>query len=322
MSHQSKVVLKSGLEIPQLAIGTSAFGGLFTAVSDREVAQVVDTSIENGINFFDTAPHYGKGSAEKRLGKVIKAYPRESLVISSKVGRLLVSSKGGEDPGWENSDPSVERTFDYSAYGIEKSLEDSLKRLQLERLDMVFIHDPDDHADQAIEIAYPVLEKMRNQGLITAIGVGITSTAIPTRFVHETDIDVVLMALRYTLLDQSAGLDLLPAALEKGVSVIAGGVFNSGILINPGKDSTFNYMPASPEMVHRAQVIQKFLSERNCSLAQVAMQFPLRHPAISAVLVGCRSRDEVLQNIADFDTVISEDNWLEIEDFLISLPKI
>jgi len=119
MSHQTKVVLKSGLEIPQLAIGTSAFGGLFTAVSDHEVAQVVDTSIENGINFFDTAPHYGKGSAEKRLGKVIKSYPRESLVISSKVGRLLVSSKGGEDPGWENSDPSVERTFDYSAYGIE-----------------------------------------------------------------------------------------------------------------------------------------------------------------------------------------------------------
>ncbi len=322
MSHNTKVVLKSGLEIPQLAIGTSAFGGLFAAVSDSEVAQVVESSIEHGINFFDTAPHYGKGSAEKRLGKVIKAYPRESLVISSKVGRLLVKSNGGDDPGWENSDPQVERTFDYSAYGIEKSLEDSLKRLELERLDMVFIHDPDDHADQAITVAYPVLEKMRNQGLITAIGVGITTTAIPTRFVHETDIDVVLMALRYTLLDQSAALDLLPAALEKGVSVIAGGVFNSGILINPGKDSTFNYMPASPEIVHRAQVIQKFLSEHTTSLAQVAMQFPLRHPAICAVLVGCRSRDEVLQNIADFDTVIAEDIWLEIEDFLFSLPKI
>ena len=322
MPHNTTVVLKSGLEIPQLSIGTSAFGGLFSAVSDEEVEQVVATSIEHGINFFDTAPHYGKGSAEKRLGKVIAPYPRQSLVISSKVGRLLVSSKGGDDPGWENSDPLVERTFDYSAYGVEKSLEDSLKRLNLERLDMVFIHDPDEHADQAITVAYPVLEKMRDQGLVTAIGVGITTTAIPTRFVHETDIDVVLMALRYTLLDQSAAQDLLPAALEKGVSVIAGGVFNSGILINPGKDSTFNYMPASPEMVHRAQAIQKFLSERNSSLAQVAMQFPLRHPAISAVLVGCRSRDEVLQNIADFDTVISEDNWLEIEDFLISLPKI
>ena len=319
MPHNTTVVLKSGLEIPQLSIGTSAFGGLFSAVSDEEVEQVVATSIEHGINFFDTAPHYGKGSAEKRLGKVIAPYPRQSLVISSKVGRLLVSSKGGDDPGWENSDPLVERTFDYSAYGVEKSLEDSLKRLNLERLDMVFIHDPDEHADQAITVAYPVLEKMRDQGLVTAIGVGITTTAIPTRFVHETDIDVVLMALRYTLLDQSAAQDLLPAALEKGVSVIAGGVFNSGILINPNKDSTFNYTPASSEILHRAQLIQEFLGQRGVSLAQAAMQFPLRHPAISAILVGCRSRDEVLHNITDFNTIIAEDIWLEIENFLLTV---
>jgi D-threo-aldose 1-dehydrogenase len=184
---------------------------------------------------------------------------------------------------------------------------------------MVFIHDPDEHADQAITVAYPVLEKMRDQGLVTAIGVGITTTAIPTRFVHETDIDVVLMALRYTLLDQSAAQDLLPAALEKGVSVIAGGVFNSGILINPNKDSTFNYTPASSEILHRAQLIQEFLGQRGVSLAQAAMQFPLRHPAISAILVGCRSRDEVLHNITDFNTIIAEDIWLEIEDFLLTV---
>ena len=316
MAHNTQVTLKSGLQIPEFGIGTSPFGGLFASVSESAVADVISTSMELGLNYFDTAPHYGMGSAEVRLGRNINHLPRSSFVVSTKVGRLIVPSEKADDPGWENSTAAVERIFDFSAAGIERSLLESLERLKMESVEMVFIHDPDGAADQAISEAYPVLERLRAEGIVKTIGIGITSNEIPTRFINETDIDVVLIALKYTLLDQSAGAELLPTALRKGVSVIAGGVFNSGILTNPKAGATFNYEPASPEVLARAQKIEKFFEDRGVSLAQAALQFPMQHPAISAILVGCRSADEVKTNVALYNKEIDSQIWSEFDSFL------
>jgi D-threo-aldose 1-dehydrogenase len=316
MAHNTQVTLKSGLQIPEFGIGTSPFGGLFTSVSESAVADVISTSMEMGLNYFDTAPHYGMGSAEVRLGRNINHLPRSSFAVSTKVGRLIVPSEKADDPGWENSTAAVERIFDFSAAGIERSLLESLERLKMESVEMVFIHDPDGAADQAISEAYPVLERLRAEGIVKTIGIGITSNEIPTRFINETDIDVVLIALKYTLLDQSAGAELLPTALRKGVSVIAGGVFNSGILTNPKAGATFNYEPASLEVLARAQKIEKFFEDRGVSLAQAALQFPMQHPAISAILVGCRSADEVTTNVALYNKEIDSHIWSEFDTFL------
>ncbi len=316
MAHNTQVTLKSGLQIPEFGIGTSPFGGLFASVSESAVADVISTSMELGLNYFDTAPHYGMGSAEVRLGRNINHLPRSSFVVSTKVGRLIVPSEKADDPGWENSTAAVERIFDFSAAGIERSLLESLERLKMESVEMVFIHDPDGAADQAISEAYPVLERLRAEGIVKTIGIGITSNEIPTRFINETDIDVVLIALKYTLLDQSAATELLPTALKKGVSVIAGGVFNSGILTNPKAGATFNYEPASPEVLARAQKIEKFFLDRGVSLAQAALQFPMQHPAISAILVGCRSADEVTTNVALYNKEIDSHIWSEFDTFL------
>ena len=316
MAHNTQVTLKSGLQIPEFGIGTSPFGGLFASVSESAVADVISTSMELGLNYFDTAPHYGMGSAEVRLGRNINHLPRSSFVVSTKVGRLIVPSEKADDPGWENSTAAVERIFDFSAAGIERSLLESLERLKMESVEMIFIHDPDGAADQAISEAYPVLERLRAEGIVKTIGIGITSNEIPTRFINETDIDVVLIALKYTLLDQSAATELLPTALKKGVSVIAGGVFNSGILTNPKAGATFNYEPASPEVLARAQKIEKFFLDRGVSLAQAALQFPMQHPAISAILVGCRSADEVTTNVALYNKEIDSHIWSEFDTFL------
>jgi len=315
MGHNTFTTLKSGLQIPEFGIGTSPFGGLFAAVEESDVKEVITTSMDLGLNYFDTAPHYGMGSAEDRLGRNIADFSRDEFIISTKVGRLIVPSEKNEDPGWENSKQSVERVFDFSASGIEKSLTESLERLKMDQVEMVFIHDPDGAADQAINEAYPVLERMRDQGIVKTIGVGITSNEIPTRFINETDIDVVLIALRYTLLDQSAGVGLLPAALKKGVSVIAGGVFNSGILAGAKEGATYNYEVASPVVLARAQKIEVFFNDRGISLAQAALQFPMRHPAISAILVGCRSTQEVTRNVSLYNKTIDEDIWKEFESF-------
>ena len=316
MAHNTQVTLKSGLQIPEFGIGTSPFGGLFASVSESAVADVISTSMEMGLNYFDTAPHYGMGSAEVRLGRNINHLPRSSFVVSTKVGRLIVPSEKADDPGWENSTAAVERIFDFSAAGIERSLLESLERLKMESVEMVFIHDPDGAADQAMSEAYPVLERLRAEGIVKTIGIGITSNEIPTRFINETDIDVVLIALKYTLLDQSAATELLPTALKKGVSVIAGGVFNSGILTNPKAGATFNYEPASLEVLARAQKIEKFFEDRGVSLAQAALQFPMQHPAISAILVGCRSADEVTTNVALYNKEIDSHIWSEFDTFL------
>ena len=316
MKHNDKVRLRTGVEVSRLSLGTAALGGLYTSVSDADCKDTVLTAIDNGINFIDTAPHYGKGTSEVRIGKALAGRDRSTFVIATKIGRLLVPSTTDIDEFFMDADNTVERKFDFSASGVRQSLEGSLERLGLDSVEILFIHDPDANADEAILEAYPELDRMRSEGIIKAIGVGMNQCETPTRVIKETDIDMVLIAGRYSLLDQKALEGLLPVALERNVDIIAAGVFNSGILANPVKGATYDYVPASDELLAKAVRIREVLDGHGVSLTSAALQFPLRHPAVKSVLVGCRSAAEVATNIAEFDKTIENKVWEDLVSVL------
>jgi D-threo-aldose 1-dehydrogenase len=316
MKHNDKVRLRTGVEVSRLSLGTAALGGLYTSVSDADCTDTVLTAIDNGINFIDTAPHYGKGVSEVRIGNALAGRDRSTFVISTKIGRLLVPSTTDIDDFFMDADNTVERKFDFSAHGVRQSLEGSLERLGLDSVEILFIHDPDENADEAILEAYPELDRMRSEGIIKAIGVGMNQCETPTRVIKETDIDMVLIAGRYSLLDQKALEGLLPAALERNVDIIAAGVFNSGILANPVKGATYDYVPASDELLAKAVRIREVLDGHNVSLTSAALQFPLRHPAVKSVLVGCRNAAEVETNIREFDKTIENKVWDDLVSVL------
>jgi D-threo-aldose 1-dehydrogenase len=309
MKHNDKVRLRTGIEVSRLSLGTAALGGLYTSVSDADCTDTIHAAMENGMNFIDTAPHYGKGTSEIRIGKAIAGRDRTSFVISTKVGRLLVPSTNDIDEFFMDADNNVERKFDFSARGVRQSLEESLERLGLDNVDILFIHDPDSHEIEAILEAYPELDRMRSEGIIKSIGVGMNQCQVPLRIMDKTDIDLILIAGRYSLLDQEALEDLLPSALARNVDVIAAGVFNSGILANPTRGARFDYVPASEELFKKTMRIRDVLDSHNVTLTSAALQFPLRHPAVKSVLVGCRSGEEVRRNIADFNKTIENSVW-------------
>lgn len=305
---------RSGVTLTEMSFGGAAIGNLFTAVSDDDARAAVNAAWDGGIRAFDTAPHYGLGLSERRLGEALAGRPRDEYVISTKVGRLLVPGPGGGTRGADGFDvPDVlERRWDFSADGVRRSLAESLDRLGLDRVDLALIHDPDDHGEQALREAYPALEQFRACGVVRAIGVGMNRTGLLTRFVRETDIDVVLVAGRWTLLDWSALADVLPAALERGVSVIAGGVFNSGVLARPGPGSTYDYESAPPAVVERARYLERICARYGVPLRAAAARFPLRHPAVASVLIGARSAAEITDALALWPTPIPEELWEEL----------
>lgn len=316
MQHSEKVSLRTGIEISRLSLGTAGMGGLYTSVSNGACTETLLSALDNGINFIDTAPHYGKGTAERRIGQALAGRDRSTFVISTKIGRLLVPSTTDIDDFFMDSDNTVERKFDFSASGVRQSLEGSLERLGMDSVEILFIHDPDDYVDVAILQAFPELERMRSEGIIKAIGIGMNQSETPTQIIKETDIDMVLIAGRYSLLDQGALVELLPTALKHNVDIIAAGVFNSGILANPVKGATFDYVPASDELLAKAVRIREVLEGHRVSLTSAALQFPLRHPAIKSVLVGCRSVAEVKSNITAFNSPIEEKVWDDLVSVL------
>ncbi len=316
MKHSDLAEIKGGAKVSKLGLGTAQLGGLFSSVADEAGQGLIDTATQEGIRYFDTAPHYGKGVSEKRLGKYLSKYPRGSWVLSSKVGRLLVPSEKEDDSFFLDADNSVERLNDYSESGIRRSFEDSLERMGLETIDIVYIHDPDEFPDEAINHAYPALEKLRSEGLVKSIGIGMNFNEIPTRMINETDIDVVMNAGRYTLLDQSAADDLFPTAARKGVSIVSVGVFNSGVLANPSPDSHYFYEPAPARIVARALELQLALREYDVTLQQAALQFPMRQEVVKCVVVGCRSSESLLENIKNFDLAIPAEAWEKVDSLI------
>ncbi|GLW06206.1 oxidoreductase [Microtetraspora sp. NBRC 13810] len=301
------------IELPAYGFGAAPIGNLFTAVSDEQARAAVDAAWAAGVRLYDTAPHYGLGLSERRLGAALRDRPRDSYVLSTKVGRLLVpDDRGGRDDQGFDVPATTRREWDFSAAGVRRSLEESLERLGLDSVDVALLHDPDDHWKQAVEEAYPALAELRDQGVIKAVGVGMNQWRMLSGFVRETGVDVILLAGRYTLLDQSALAELLPLCAERGVSVLAGGVFNSGVLATHEPGGTFDYAPAPTPIVQRARRIAAVCERHGVTLPQAAMAFPLRHPAVASIVVGTRSAEEVGRNVSLLADPVPAELWPDL----------
>ena len=283
-----------------IGLGTAPLGGLFAPVDDETAWATLDCSWELGIRTFDTAPLYGSGLAERRLGAFLQNKPRDAFVVSTKVGRLL----SPDASGWEGA------YFDFSYDGARRSLAESLDRLGLDRVDVALVHDPDDHYQEAVDGAFRALTRLRDERAVGAVGVGMNQTALLARFAREADPDCFLVAGRYTLLDRSAAEVLLPLCEERGIDVIAGGVFNSGVLAG---GSTFDYGTASSEVVERVEQLRETCARYEVPLAAAAVQYPLRHPAVKTIVVGCRTPAEVEEDLRLSVLDIPEALWDEIE---------
>jgi D-threo-aldose 1-dehydrogenase len=299
----------SGVVVSRLALGTAPLGGLFASVTEDDARATVDAAWDAGIRFFDTAPLYGLGRAEERLGAALRG--REGFVLSTKVGRLIVApGAGGDEDTSEFFDkPDADVVFDFSRDGVRRSLEASLERLGLDRVDVVHVHDPDDHLDQAIAEAFPALCELRDEGVIGAVGAGMNVTAPLLRIVEEADVDCILLAGRSTLLDHAGAVPLLDECARRDVAVIAAGVFNSGLLAG---GTTFDYAPAPPSLVARAAALRAICERHDTALTTAALRFPLRHPAVASVLVGARSATEVRANAEGFAQSVPEELWREV----------
>jgi D-threo-aldose 1-dehydrogenase len=313
----------SGVEVTALGFGAASIAGLYTPVDEQTAAATVEAAWDAGIRFFDTAPHYGLGLSERRLGAALRGKPRDEYVVSTKVGRLL---EPYDSQGHPRSDlasgfavPAVHRrVWDFSADGVRRSLEDSLTRLGLDRVDVALLHDPDDHGEQAFREAYPALERLRDEGVVRAIGAGMNQTEMLTRFLTDTDVDAVLCAGRYTLLEQPALDTLLPAAAARGKSVVIGGVFNSGLLAAPRAGATYNYSLAPVHLLEKALSMHKVTEALGVPLRAAALHFPFGHPAVACVLAGPRSAAEVRDAVALLSTPVPAEVWLRLraEDLL------
>ncbi|MCG8965748.1 MULTISPECIES: aldo/keto reductase [Streptomyces] len=307
---------RSRVEVSRLGFGAAGIAGLYTEVGEEQAHEAVRAAWQRGIRYFDTAPHYGLGVSERRLGAALRDRPRTAYTVSTKVGRRLEPACGdGDDLAHGFAVPATHRrVWDFSADGVRRSLEASLERLGLDRVDVVYLHDPDDHAEQAFRDAYPALERLRSEGVVGAIGAGMNQTAMLTRFVRDTDVDVVLCAGRYTLLDQSALTGLLPAADERGTSVVVGGPFNSGLLADPRPGASYDYRAAAPALLARALRLTSLADRHGTSLRAAALAFCTAHPAVAGVLVGARSAAEVHDCADRLEDGVPAAFWQELKE--------
>lgn len=296
-----------------LVQGCAGLAGLYAPVSEATAATALQQAWDLGVRAFDAAPHYGVGLAEERLGRFLVEQPRESYVVSTKVGRLLVDDDDAPDAGEGFAGtPRRRRVRDYSADGIRRSIEDSLTRMGLDRLDLVLIHDPEDHLDQALSEAAPALSALRSEGVIGGYGVGTNYADVADVFVTETDIDHVLIAGRYTLLDRQAA-GLVDHCAQAGVAVLAAGVVNSGLLVDPRPGANFNYEAAPDALVQAAQRMRDACQSYGVELRAAALQFPDRHPAVAAVVMGGSDAAAVRDCVEQRQVAIAEALWAELE---------
>lgn len=303
---------RRGPSVTRLGLGCAPIGNLFRAVTDDDARATVDAAWDAGIRFFDTAPLYGHGLSERRLGAALAGRPRDDYVVSTKVGRLLVAPQGLPDDTIFVDVPSEVPVFDFGRDATLRSIEASLTRLGLDRLDVVHVHDPDDHLDDALTGAFPTLCELRDQGVIGAVGCGMNQVAAPRMFVDQVDLDVVLLAGRHTLLDHGGADELLAQCAEREVGVILGGVFNSGLLADPDTAPTFDYGPAAPHLVAEAQRMRSVAANHGVPLAAAALAFALRSPAVTAVVVGARSAAEVIDDVSLATLEVPATLWAEL----------
>ncbi|SUZ95451.1 uncharacterized protein METZ01_LOCUS48305 [marine metagenome] len=287
---------KTDVRVTRIGMGGAPLGGL-----DSKTAQdTLEYAFEQGIRYFDTAPLYGSGLSEIHNGGFLSTLPRNDFVLSSKVGRLII--------------PGQDIPFNYTKEGILRSIDESLTRLNLDSLDIVLIHDPDNHYSSALNEAFPTLAKLREQGVIKAIGAGMNQWEMLRQFAKDADFDCFLVAGRYTLLDHSALHELMPLCLEKDISLILGGPYNSGILASDlNTKSTYFYDPSPPEIIEKAKKIKQVCDRHQVPLKAAAIQFGLMHQSVASTIPGPRSPKEIEDNIVMASIKIEPDLWRELK---------
>ncbi len=322
---------RQAVSVTSLGFGGGALGGMFTVVSAEEASEAVRFAYDSGIRYFDTAPLYGHGLSESRVGAGLAGLDRSTYVLSTKVGVRSEPRQGDADATeLRYADPFLlDGQYDFSYDGVLRSLEGSFERLGVSYVDIDFVHDPDqgesllptsqrtgvDHFAATMDGAYRALERLRDEGTVKAIGAGMNGTEMLTRFARHGAFDIFLLAGRYTLLEQEGLSDLLPLCREKGISLVIGGVFNSGILAaGAGSKATFNYGSAPEDVVDRVLALEGACEAHGVPLAAAALRFPLGDPAVSAVIPGMRTRDEVAQNLSLFTADIPASLWSELRE--------
>lgn len=307
------------LQLPALGYGAANVGNLFRELSDDEAWAVLDAAWESGVRYYDAAPHYGLGLSEKRLGAFLQTKPRDEFVLSTKAGRLLRPNPdfdGGLDTAHDFFVPDdLQRVWDFSDAGIRASLDESRERLGLDRIDLVFLHDPERHdLELALAEAFPALETVRSEGGVQAIGIGSMTSEALARAVREADLDIIMIAGRYTLLEQPAAADVLPACHERRTGVVAASVFNSGLLAKaePTRDGRYEYGDVPDEIWDRLQRIVAVCRAHDVPLPAAAIQFPLRDAATRSVVLGSSRPEQVRQNAELASLTIPDEFWAEL----------
>ena len=309
----------------RLALGGAPLGNLFAPVSDADAAALLDAAWAGGCRSFDTAPHYGHGLSERRLGDALRGRPRQAFVLSSKVGRLLTADAAVPRVqfGYVGGLP-FRPHWDFSAAGVRRSVEDSLQRLGLASIDVAYVHDCDAATHgaragavrrQVVDEALPALHAMKREGLLRAVGLGVNDVAIVREVLREAALDVLLLAGRHSLLDHSALPELLPLCAARGVRIALGGVFNSGLLAvgsRGGAGARFDYAPADAALLARTARIEAVCAAHGVPLRAAALQYPLAHPAVDHVVVGARSAAEWADAQAMMGVAIPAAFWAEL----------
>jgi len=320
---------RSNLDVTEIGFGSAPLGDLYTRLDDATAIATVSAALAGGITLFDTSPHYGNGLAEHRCGTALRRVGRENFVLSTKVGRWMdprgmKARAGGANasPGFAGGFPHT-AIFDYSYDGTMRAFEQSMLRLGVDAIDIVLIHDVDiwthgrDNVEQrfreAMDGAYRALAQLRAEGAVKAIGVGLNEADMCTRFARAGDFDAMLLAGRYSLLEQPALAEFLPLALEKNIGVMLGGVFNSGILATgPVAGARYNYRVAPPDIIARVERVEKVCRAHGVALADAALRFPLGHPAVSSIVLGAVTPEEVQRNLASQAATIPSALWRDL----------
>jgi D-threo-aldose 1-dehydrogenase len=321
--------------LPRLGFGGAPLGNLFVPLADDVAIELVGHAYAHGVRYFDTAPHYGNGLSEHRIGAALRHVPRDSYALSTKVGRLLIADPAA--PRMQNGYAEVlpfRQRWDYSYDATLRSIEDSLQRLGISRIDFVYIHDLARHAHgseydsryrEALEGAVPALARLKSEGAIAGFGLGVNEWEVCVEMLAHTDLDVLLLAGRYTLADQTALPQLLPRCMERGVRIVIGGPFNSGILATGAKPLDghapyFNYQPAPAGIVARVAAIEAVCAAHDVPLKAAALQFPLAHPAVASVVPGVRTLAEFDENLALSKRRIPGAFWRDLRDHALIPP--
>jgi D-threo-aldose 1-dehydrogenase len=332
MEPTTKVRLgRTDLEIPRLGFGAAPLGGLLRETSERDAVEAVQSSLASGLSYFDTAPQYGGGMSERRLGSVLRQVDRKRIIVSTKVGKIvhLRSDAPTQSVGFVGA-PAHDIEYDYSYDGVRRSLDASLERLSLDHVDIVFIHDVNrkyhgsrvyERLEEALAGACKALTDLREQGVIKAFGAATKDLDIASAFVERADVDCAMLPARLTLLDQTGADELLPRCVERSISVLAAAPFDSGILVSGVIEGvTYDYQPAREPVIAQVAAIEALCARFRIPIAAAALQFPLRHAAVASVVAGMRLGKEVRQNLDSMRMSIDEGFWVKLQQLKMDFP--